>query len=239
MPPEVVAGQPYDQRSDLYAVGVLLYRVAAGRMPFREADIRTVPHPAPFLSLKKVPKVPAEYVAVVERALAVDPAARHESAEQLALELDRVLDRMGFDPGQVPGWVASLFPAGEEESWGRGESQGSATVHTSLHRLVGERRAVRRSWVQAGLAAAAGGSIVGLITLVGILAVGGLRQSEGEHRAEQAILYLDAADDLLRAGHPEAARVLHDRAAALSVEDAAVVVRIARQRVAIEEASTR
>ena len=78
--PEQVAGYPATARSDLYAVGVVLYEMLAGAPPFSgETPIATaLAHqnaPVPSLAAQR-PELDPRLVAVVERALEKDPARR-------------------------------------------------------------------------------------------------------------------------------------------------------------------
>jgi eukaryotic-like serine/threonine-protein kinase len=91
--PEQVRGDPVDGRADVYAVGLLLYEMLTGRLPFHGdtdlstalARLSTAPDPLP-------PGVPASVAAIVERCLAVDPARRYASAGDLAAALDAASD---------------------------------------------------------------------------------------------------------------------------------------------------
>jgi serine/threonine-protein kinase len=91
--PEQVRGDPVDARADLYAVGLLLYEMLTGRLPFHGdtdmstalARLTTSPDPLPR-------DVPAPVAAIVDRCLAVDPARRYASAADLAEALDAATD---------------------------------------------------------------------------------------------------------------------------------------------------
>jgi eukaryotic-like serine/threonine-protein kinase len=89
--PERLAGEPASQRSDLYSVGVLLYEALGGRRPFeRDTPLAMMlaierGEALPLSSLR--PALPPEIVAVVERAMSVDPARRFDSAEAMAAAL--------------------------------------------------------------------------------------------------------------------------------------------------------
>jgi serine/threonine protein kinase len=94
--PERLAGEPASQRSDLYSVGVLLYEALSGRRPFEGdtplAVMRAVEsgHAEPLASLR--PALPADVIAVVERAMSRDPRRRFASAEEMAAALEPSTD---------------------------------------------------------------------------------------------------------------------------------------------------
>jgi serine/threonine protein kinase len=95
MPPEQARGEPVDQRADVFALGALLYHLLAGVPPYNArtatevlasaASGRFVPLP------KREKRAPRELVAIVERAMAAEPAARYPNAGGLAEELRRFL----------------------------------------------------------------------------------------------------------------------------------------------------
>ena len=94
MSPEQVLGErTVDERSDIYSLGALGYRVLSGREPFdgQHATLvmrqRLVRDPSPLAPL--VPPSAAPLAAVVMRCLARDPALRWQSARELRAALER------------------------------------------------------------------------------------------------------------------------------------------------------
>ncbi|MFP5502683.1 MAG: serine/threonine-protein kinase PknK [Candidatus Sericytochromatia bacterium] len=90
MPPEVIRRQPVDRRSDLYALGAVLYHLLAGEPPF-SGDVRQVlkghlEAAAPPLG-EKNPRVPADLARFVHRLLEKDPMARFQSAGEALVAL--------------------------------------------------------------------------------------------------------------------------------------------------------
>ena len=91
--PEVLRGEAYDARADLYALGVLLFRCLLGRYPFRGTDFRAVvrstmhdPTPTADDLVDRMPRALAEVVAGL---LDKDPARRPGPAGVLYEALDR------------------------------------------------------------------------------------------------------------------------------------------------------
>jgi serine/threonine protein kinase len=91
LPPEYIEHGRFDQRSDLFALGVLLFELLAGERPFDgESEIDTIRRivAAEGKSLTALaPRTPPGLVACVERLIAADPAARWASARALLEQL--------------------------------------------------------------------------------------------------------------------------------------------------------
>jgi len=99
MAPEQAKGEAVDQRADLYALGLMAYdllvgrrRVAKDASAIAELKQRMQTPPPPLKSL--VADVPEPLAALVSRCLEPDPAARYQSSDELAADLDR-LDKNG------------------------------------------------------------------------------------------------------------------------------------------------
>jgi serine/threonine protein kinase len=93
MNPEQWADEPVpaDERTDLFAFGVTLYRWLTGKLPFGELEPFQTPRwrrdPQPPSRL--APDVPIWLDHVVLKAVAIDPRARFETAEEIVLALER------------------------------------------------------------------------------------------------------------------------------------------------------
>ena len=93
MAPEQLLGDRADFRADLFALGVVIYEMAAGGNPFEGATMaatidRVLRHePAPLSSISKVPSA---LETIVQTCLRKRPSERYRSTELIADELDRV-----------------------------------------------------------------------------------------------------------------------------------------------------
>jgi serine/threonine-protein kinase len=92
--PEQARGSGVDQRSDLYSLGIVLYELLTGTVPFNgdtpvEIAMKHLSQTPEPPSAKR-PDLPREIDLVVMRALAKDPDDRYQSAEEMDADLDRV-----------------------------------------------------------------------------------------------------------------------------------------------------
>jgi serine/threonine-protein kinase len=100
--PEQARGGDIDQRSDLYSVGVVLYELLTGTLPYTgESPVEiAMKHLSAKLTLpsEKRPDLPHDLDLVVARALAKDPDDRFADADEFEAELDRIARGLGVTP---------------------------------------------------------------------------------------------------------------------------------------------
>ena len=142
MSPEQARGLAVDGRSDLYSLGVVLYEMFTGRLPFDAGDTLAVAYAHVNDPVPELPGAVARWQPVVDRLLAKSPQDRYGSAGELAADLS--------------GEARSQAPAGRAMVAGR-EEDPRGRVMESATRVMARPKAQRRmvvGLVGAGLALA-------------------------------------------------------------------------------------
>lgn len=135
LPPESLEGRGYTPRSDLFALGVVLYEAATGRHPFRshrqsETLLRTLEiEPRRIDEIR--PEIPPRLATLIQQLLAKDPRLRPPSAADVASTLEAIAG------AQPVVWQPQPLPSRRGEgSASRSSSAGrfasTATAHTLL-----------------------------------------------------------------------------------------------------------
>jgi hypothetical protein len=111
--PEQALGQPVTGQSDLYSLGIVLYEMLTGQIPFHgdspvAVAMRHVREQVPDVQQLR-PEVSAATASVVDRAVAKDLDYRYANAESMAADLEEVLAIEAARAGQTTGEVTSVL----------------------------------------------------------------------------------------------------------------------------------
>jgi len=124
LPPEALQGRGYDERGDLFSLGVVLYLCLAGDRPFKGKSLREVVRSTlfgPVEALGKIqPDVPPDLDYLVMKLLERDPSSRPASAQAVAEMMQAMADRddlRWLPPTAASAVTEKTAQAGVEGQW--------------------------------------------------------------------------------------------------------------------------
>jgi len=164
--PEQVHGGSLDARSDIFAIGLVLYELLAGKKLFAQSDpaevLDSIVHIDAEAVVRSLSRSDRTLREVLRQSLAIDPENRFRSAGEMQMALEEYLRQRG-DPGgtmQLTNLMRLLFD----------EKVGEHTSQILRSQLMGKPARAPRAAVRSGsskrLVAALGGAALGLVMLL-------------------------------------------------------------------------
>lgn len=115
MSPEQAAGKVVDHRSDLFSLGIVLYRMCTGIDPFERDSIMAVltalavETPAPLRTVN--PTIPPEIERIVQGLLEKQVSRRYQSAPEVIADLEQAASALAPQSGPRPSWSVEPSPS--------------------------------------------------------------------------------------------------------------------------------
>jgi TolB-like protein/Tfp pilus assembly protein PilF/predicted Ser/Thr protein kinase len=137
MSPEQLRGEPADARTDLYALGCVLYEMATGQPVYREEQptrlIEAILHRPPVTPRARNERVSPELERIILKCLEKEPERRYQSAKEVGVDLRRLAEPSSVS-GALP--VAELPPT-PQRGWRAPVLLGAAAAAGILLAILG------------------------------------------------------------------------------------------------------
>ena len=115
MSPEQATGEEVDRRSDIFALGTVLYRMVTGTLPFRGANpsvvLKNIIDTTFDDPVERVPSLSPTIASIIRRCLGQTPDERYADAGEILKELDAYLEGIGIPPEDPGPWAVTAYLA--------------------------------------------------------------------------------------------------------------------------------
>ena len=130
--PEQAMGEDVDERSDVYSLGIVLYEMLVGDVPFQAETqvgvaMKHVNEPLPDVQVAR-PDVSAAVASVIDRATTKDPRDRYESVGQMVRDLEATLEIEAARGGGTTGEATTVLDSVRKKRGGRRRISGAGVA---------------------------------------------------------------------------------------------------------------
>ncbi len=147
MSPEQITGREVDVRSDIFALGAVMYQVLTGRLPFEGNDVYSLtykilqedPTPANVAN----PAVSPHMALVIRKAMAKDPGERYQTPREMLAEIKKTLSSGGVDPAELLDAEATIAARGLPRPMPEPPARGAGAARTQTGLEEFPRKATR------------------------------------------------------------------------------------------------